>query len=279
MALLSRKPRTADRSDPAKLLILDHEKVERLFEDIEAADPAVPRQGLVAQLDSELSRHRTIEERIVYPFLRTNLDDGNELVDEATNEHSEARDALATVATLDPSSPSFLPQLERLKKLVSRHVKEEEGEIFPMMDEQVEFEALRGLRADLERAKLSETPSPTLPDERPRPTRGTTSTSTSRPGRSPSARTSRPGTRGPRASVRGQATAVWVQPHHADDGRWQVRREKASRASRVFDTQREAEQFGRRLARREKVEFVLTGRDGAVREKDSYGDDDRSRKG
>jgi hypothetical protein len=66
---------------------------------------------------------------------------------------------------------------------------------------------------------------------------------------------------------------VWVQPHHLDDGRWQVRREGASRASRVFDSQREAEQFGRRVAKRERVEFILTGRDGKVREKNSYGND------
>jgi len=35
----------------------------------------------------------------------------------------------------------------------------------------------------------------------------------------------------------------------------------------VFDTQREAEQFGRQLAKRERTELVLAGRDGSVREK------------
>ena len=64
-----------------------------------------------------------------------------------------------------------------------------------------------------------------------------------------------------------------VQPHPNDEGRWQVRRDNATRASRVFDTQSEAEKFGRRLAKREQVEFVLAGRDGAIREKNSYGND------
>ena len=63
-----------------------------------------------------------------------------------------------------------------------------------------------------------------------------------------------------------------MQPHGGDD-RWQVRRENASRASRVFDTQREADEFGRKVARREAVEYVLAGRDGAIREKASYGND------
>ena len=70
-------------------------------------------------------------------------------------------------------------------------------------------------------------------------------------------------------------TAVWVQPHHIDDGRWQVRREHSERASRVFDHQDDAERFGRRLAQRERVEFVMAGRDGDVRVKDSYGTDPR----
>jgi len=67
-------------------------------------------------------------------------------------------------------------------------------------------------------------------------------------------------------------SGVWVQPHHTD-GRWQVRREHSDRASRVFDTQGDAERFGRRLAERERVEFVLAGRSGEVRQKDSYGPD------
>jgi hypothetical protein len=69
---------------------------------------------------------------------------------------------------------------------------------------------------------------------------------------------------------------VWVQPHHIDDGRWQVRREDARRASRVFASQREAESFGRRVAERERVELIIAGRDGQVRDKRSYGHDPRN---
>jgi hypothetical protein len=80
-----------------------------------------------------------------------------------------------------------------------------------------------------------------------------------------------------RTEVRGKASAnVWVQPHPKDTGRWQVKRDGASRASRVFDTQAEAEQFGRTLARREKVELKVAGREGQIRESDSYGNDPRN---
>ena len=262
MALLNRKPRTEGVSDPAKLLIVDHEKVERIFDEIQEAVAPTQRQGLVAQLDAELTRHTTIEEQVLYPFIRTNVPDGDSLMDEAEHEHDEAKEALAQVSKLDPATDAFASELKRLQKLVDHHVKEEEGEVFPKLESAAAADDLDRLRDELEQAKLQSAPSPQLPTETTRGSsrvtgRARTSVSTSR-----------------KSSSRGTAkAAVWVQPHHTDDSRWQVRREQASRASRVFDSQREAEQFGKQLAKRERVEFVLTGRDGQIREKHSYGND------
>jgi hypothetical protein len=70
---------------------------------------------------------------------------------------------------------------------------------------------------------------------------------------------------------------VHVTPN--PEGGWSVRRSGAQRASSRHDTQAAAEQEGRRLARQDKVEFNLHGRDGRVREKDSYGQDPHPPKG
>lgn len=69
---------------------------------------------------------------------------------------------------------------------------------------------------------------------------------------------------------------VHVTPH--EDG-WQVRREGADRASSVHGTQAEAESAGRSTARREGTEFLLHGRDGQIRDRDSYGNDPYPPKG
>lgn len=76
-----------------------------------------------------------------------------------------------------------------------------------------------------------------------------------------------------RPRVGASKPAVWVQPHHVHDGKWQVRRENASRASRVFDTQKEAERHGRQTAQRERVELIVAGRNGEIRARSSYGND------
>lgn len=54
---------------------------------------------------------------------------------------------------------------------------------------------------------------------------------------------------------------------------WIVQREDSKRASSVHDTQAQAEAAGRDTARREGVEFYLHGRNGHIRERDSYGSD------
>ena len=56
-------------------------------------------------------------------------------------------------------------------------------------------------------------------------------------------------------------------------GGWNSKREGASRASRHFDTQNEAIEASRNAARRDKTELTIHGKDGKIREKDSYGKD------
>ena len=69
--------------------------------------------------------------------------------------------------------------------------------------------------------------------------------------------------------------AVHVVPN---DGRWAVRRDGGDIIS-THETQADAEAVGRNLATSEQVEFVLHNGAGAIREKDSYGNDPRSSKG
>jgi hypothetical protein len=62
-------------------------------------------------------------------------------------------------------------------------------------------------------------------------------------------------------------------------GGWAVRKSGAIRATRVFETEQEAEQFGRELARKEHGELYVHRRDGTIRKRDTYGDDSFSPKG
>ena len=62
-------------------------------------------------------------------------------------------------------------------------------------------------------------------------------------------------------------------------GEWVVARQGSAGALSKHPTQKEAEPVGRDRARSDKVEFILKGRDGQIRKKDSYGSDPRRSKG
>ena len=57
------------------------------------------------------------------------------------------------------------------------------------------------------------------------------------------------------------------------DGGWAVRREGADRASSRHRTQRDAIDRAREMAKDIRGEVVIHGRDGKIRDKDSYGND------
>ena len=64
----------------------------------------------------------------------------------------------------------------------------------------------------------------------------------------------------------------------SDDG-WANRRAGSERASGHFDTQAKAIEAARRTAERERLEHVIHGQDGQIRDRNSYGNDPRRRKG
>jgi Uncharacterized protein conserved in bacteria (DUF2188) len=62
-------------------------------------------------------------------------------------------------------------------------------------------------------------------------------------------------------------------------GRWRVEVEGSNRAHSTHDTQAAARQSGRDVARRNQSELLVHGRDGQVRERNTYGSDPRRSKG
>lgn len=61
--------------------------------------------------------------------------------------------------------------------------------------------------------------------------------------------------------------------------KWSVRRAGASKASGTFETQAEAVAKARDVAQKQKTELFIHGRDGRIRERNSYGDDPHPPKG
>jgi hypothetical protein len=62
----------------------------------------------------------------------------------------------------------------------------------------------------------------------------------------------------------------WVSPRGE---KWAVHGENNERDTKVFDTQREAADYARDIAKNQQSEVIIQRPDGRIRSKDSYGND------
>lgn len=58
-----------------------------------------------------------------------------------------------------------------------------------------------------------------------------------------------------------------------NNGQWQVKRQGSEKATKNFETQKQAIDYARSIAIKQQSELVIHGRDGRIHDKDSYGND------
>ena len=54
---------------------------------------------------------------------------------------------------------------------------------------------------------------------------------------------------------------------------WKVKKANSERATKKFDTQKQAISFAMEVAKNQKTELLIHGKDGKIRNKNSYGED------
>ena len=126
--------------DAVDLLVADHRRVDRLFEEYEDlgrdGDPS-RKLRLAKQVIRELSVHAAIEEQYLYPTISALVDGGREIVSESLEEHQQLKGRLAAVDRVRPADSSLDAQMKALIGHVRHHVEEEEREVFPRLRERL----------------------------------------------------------------------------------------------------------------------------------------------
>lgn len=125
---------TSKKMDAVELLLSDHEKVKKLFDQFEKASDNGSRKGDIArEILSELEAHSKIEEEIFYPAVRQQADD-DELkaaVNEGYEEHAIVDRLVEELKAMDPSAEQFAAKFDVLRENVLHHIEEEEEELLP----------------------------------------------------------------------------------------------------------------------------------------------------
>jgi iron-sulfur cluster repair protein YtfE (RIC family) len=123
--------------DACQLLDADHLAVKHLFVEYArlataaGADERGDRHALAMQACDELTVHAQIEEELFYPALRKAVPDAADLLDEAREEHQQAKDLVAQIRALDAADEEMDQLVAQLSRAVEHHVKEERDELFP----------------------------------------------------------------------------------------------------------------------------------------------------
>lgn len=149
--------------DPISMLEQDHRKVEALFADWQATKDA----AVAEQICTELTIHATVEEQTVYPVLAEAVPQGEQLEEEAEQEHGEAKELITQIQQAGFTGPLVAELMEELISGVNHHVQEEEGEIFPKMRESLpkaQLDAV-GVQAEQVKQQMSALPGGTASTE------------------------------------------------------------------------------------------------------------------
>lgn len=123
-----------------ELLRKDHQEVRALFHRFEEAGEK-EQDKLCRKIIDELKTHTRIEEEVFYPWLRE-ASNRLDLLEEATVEHQAAKDL---IAELESGGDGVHRQavVKVLSEYVGHHIREEEEEIFPMVEKMgVDLDAL-----------------------------------------------------------------------------------------------------------------------------------------
>jgi uncharacterized protein YecA (UPF0149 family) len=148
---------TAVASGVIEMLKEDHEKVKGLFEDFESA-AGREQADIAATAIMELEVHADLEERLIYPAIREEINE-NEMMNEAVEEHHLVHVLIKELKKLKPKDEVFQAKFKVLGELVKHHIEEEEGEMLPKAQEsEVNWEKLETAvmkRREIMASKLS----------------------------------------------------------------------------------------------------------------------------
>jgi hemerythrin superfamily protein len=135
--------------DAIDFLLGQHQQVEKLIDQINSASPE-SRGELFDELREMLAVHETAEELVLRPVTKSSGEEGKRIADERIAEENEAKEVLANLEKLDPSSDTFLTEFGSFAADVLEHATNEEQQEFPIIRRENDADRLAKLGAAME---------------------------------------------------------------------------------------------------------------------------------
>jgi len=130
-AVANRLPGASREADAITLLETDHRRMEELLRRGEDTDEraVAERTSLLDTLTAELNVHELIEEKVLYPALKSHPE-ARDIVLEGYQEHHVADLIVTELHAVAKDDERWGAKFKVLKESIEHHIKEEEGEMF-----------------------------------------------------------------------------------------------------------------------------------------------------
>ncbi|GLA07573.1 hypothetical protein AnigIFM60653_008807 [Aspergillus niger] len=147
----------------------DHRELEDYYNKILNSATEKEKTEWQNQFTWELARHSIAEELVVYPQFEKSIPDGRAMADKDRKEHQSVKEQLKKFQNMKPADPEFESTIRALMKDLSEHIKEEESQDLPKLEDAVSAEESEKLSKSFGRTKMF-VPSrshPSAPDKPP----------------------------------------------------------------------------------------------------------------
>jgi hemerythrin-like domain-containing protein len=139
--------------DVIEILERDHRSVEDLVQRWEGGmEAGAARLDLLREILDEVSAHRALEERMLFPVVAEELPGGRELVDAEAARHAEAEPLIADLVAVDEIDQKVERKTEQLVGHIREHTRQDEERLVPGLREHVSPERRERLGTEAERA-------------------------------------------------------------------------------------------------------------------------------
>lgn len=122
----------------ATLIILmlreDHQKVRQMYDQFDKTTNRHEKWHIMTEALAALEVHATLEEELIYPAWRQHMDE-QDLIDEALKEHHDALLLITELKKMKPDDDRYHGNFTVLGNHVTDHMKEEEGKMFPRVEQ------------------------------------------------------------------------------------------------------------------------------------------------
>jgi hypothetical protein len=123
-------------SDALAVLADDHHHVLELLDRLAGGavgSQDAERRTVAQQLAIAESKHEAIEEQCFWPLVRSQLDNGDELAEQAIEQEEAGKKLIHELDHTPAESPDFEAVLHRLDRAVREHIAFEEGQVWPKL--------------------------------------------------------------------------------------------------------------------------------------------------